>query len=404
MPRIVDHLAGRRPELAEPSVRDTNRPTAPDQPVQVMERERLFLRFWQTALGFWRGPASRIIWILTALLLVGVLVELALSYRLNLWTRDFFDALERKDGSALLWQALLFTPLAVAAVALATLEVWGRMSVQRKWRKWLTGHLIECWLADDRYRRLDRSPGVARHPEYRIAEDARVATDAPVDFAVGLVKAVLTAIIFIGVLWHVGGNIAVDAFGRTVVVPGYLVIGVVVYALGTTGAMLVAGRRLVHVIENKNHAEAELRRAASSVREDAASDGDGENRVALRTAVGPVIARWHELCGQLMRTTVISQSNTLVAPVIALCLCAPKYLAGTMSLGEVTQAAAAFFAVQAAFNWLVENYPRVADWTSAVNRVASLLISLDGLHPISRPQRFDASAQIQHRPRSSAAD
>ena len=30
-------------------------------------------------------------------------------------------------------------------------------------------------------------------------------------------------------------------------------------------------------------------------------------------------------------------------------------------LGEVTQAAAAFAAVQGAFNWLVDNYPRLAE-------------------------------------------
>src|SRR6266480_6337311 len=48
-----------------------------------------------------------------------------------------------------------------------------------------------------------------------------------------------------------------------------------------------------------------------------------------------------------------------------------------MPLGEVVQVAAAFVAVQAALNWLVDNYQRLADWTSSVNRVSSLLIALD---------------------------
>jgi hypothetical protein len=56
-----------------------------------------------------------------------------------------------------------------------------------------------------------------------------------------------------------------------------------------------------------------------------------------------------------------SQLNFLLAPVSAWALCSPKFLAGTMSLGELTQAAAAFVAVQSAFNWLVDNYPRLAD-------------------------------------------
>jgi putative ATP-binding cassette transporter len=48
-------------------------------------------------------------------------------------------------------------------------------------------------------------------------------------------------------------------------------------------------------------------------------------------------------------------------------------------LGEVTQAAAAFVAVHGAFNWLVDNYPRLAEWTSSAYRVGVLLGTLDML-------------------------
>ena len=48
-----------------------------------------------------------------------------------------------------------------------------------------------------------------------------------------------------------------------------------------------------------------------------------------------------------------------------------------MSLGELTQAAAAFVIVQGAFNWLIDNYQRLADWMSSANRVATLLLALD---------------------------
>ena len=50
-----------------------------------------------------------------------------------------------------------------------------------------------------------------------------------------------------------------------------------------------------------------------------------------------------------------------------------------MTLGEVMQAASAFTIVQGAFNWLVDNYPRLAEWTASARRVASLQISLDEL-------------------------
>ncbi|MET0531459.1 MAG: ATP-binding cassette domain-containing protein, partial [Microvirga sp.] len=57
----------------------------------------------------------------------------------------------------------------------------------------------------------------------------------------------------------------------------------------------------------------------------------------------------------------------------------PKYLAGTMTLGDVMQASSAFVTVQQSFNWLVENYPKLADWTASANRVAGLMAALDKL-------------------------
>jgi len=50
-----------------------------------------------------------------------------------------------------------------------------------------------------------------------------------------------------------------------------------------------------------------------------------------------------------------------------------------MSLGKLTQPAAAFVIVQGAFNWLVDNYQRLADWRSSAHRVATLLVALDEL-------------------------
>lgn len=50
-----------------------------------------------------------------------------------------------------------------------------------------------------------------------------------------------------------------------------------------------------------------------------------------------------------------------------------------MLLGEVTQAAAAFGAVQGAFNWLVDKYPRLAEWLSSAHRVGTLLGAFDRL-------------------------
>jgi len=79
-------------------------------------------------------------------------------------------------------------------------------------------------------------------------------------------------------------------------------------------------------------------------------------------------------------------------------LCAPKFLDGSMTLGQVMQAASAFTIVQGAFNWLVDNYPKLADWTASARRVGSLMISLDGL------ERAEGGADLSCIKRGEAAD
>ena len=141
------------------------------------------------------------------------------------------------------------------------------MTTQRKWRAWLTRHLIDRWLANDRFRQLRFLQGEDRNPEYRIAEDVRVATDAPVSMAVGLLTALLNVIIFVGILWNVGGDLVVEILGHVLTVPKYLVITVVIYSALLTLAMTIIGRRMVRVIAGKNAAEAQFRSTAANLRE-----------------------------------------------------------------------------------------------------------------------------------------
>ena len=341
-------------------------------------------RFWESASGFWRGLSAWRIWLLCASLIAIVVLQLYVQFRFNYWNRDFFNALEGRDPVRLRAQALLLIPLCAASIALAVASVWGRMTVQRKWREWLTTHLIDYWFENDRYVHLAEVEGEQKIPEYRIAEDARIATDAPVDFALGLVSSLLTAIIFIQVLWNVGGDASFSVFDYRLWIPGYLVVSVVIYSGIVTSAMLLVGSPLTRVIQIKNQAEAELITAAHLLRE----VGEGttpkreaaEVRQGLWQALQNTMTQWRRLCWQLMRTTLVSQGNSLLAPVIGLVLCAPKLLAGTMTLGELTQAAAAFTLVQGSFNWLVDNYGRVADWISSLERVGGLLLLLDQLN------------------------
>ena len=346
--------------------------------------DREWSRFWLLARNFWCGRTAWRVWLLCGILIVIVVLQLYVQFRFNYWNRDFFDALEGRDPAPLRHQAYLLVPLCAASVALAVASVWGRMAMQRNWRQWLTAKVIDYWVENERYAGLATVQGDQKIPEYRIAEDIRIATDAPVDFAVNVVSSLLTAIVFVQILWQVGGPIGFAVAGHQMWIPGYLVVSVALYSGLVTAAMLWVGSPLTHVIQVKNQAESELITAAHLLRD----IGEGvtakrEERpviTGLWQALDRVIRQWRRLCWQLMRITLVSHTNSLLAPIIGLVLCAPKFLNDQMTLGELTQAAAAFTLVQGSFNWLVDNYGRVADWISSLERVGGLLLSLDRLN------------------------
>jgi vitamin B12/bleomycin/antimicrobial peptide transport system ATP-binding/permease protein len=358
-------------------------------------QQHLLRRFWRSASGFWTGQAAWRVWVLCASLFGIVVAQLLTQYWLNFWNRDFFNALEAKDSATLARTILLFFPLAALSTALAIVSVWGRMTTQRLWRKFLTTHLINIWLTKSHYRSLGHLYGTAnpQNSEYRIAEDARVATDAPIDLVLALFSSILTAGVFLGLLASIGGSVTFEVAGMAVTIPGYLAFSVVAYSSIVTAAILLIGRQYTNVVQNQVQAEAAFRAAANLIRE----SGEGlivtENEaVEVRTLwnnLHTVIQQWRILCWQYMRTTFVTHGNGLLVPIVALILCVPKYLSGSMSLGEVTQAAAAFATVQAAFNWLVDNFQRMADWRAAANRVAILLLALDDL-------QGGGSGRVQH--------
>ena len=199
-------------------------------------------------------------------------------------------------------------------------------------------------------------------------------------------------------LWTVGGAVTIEIAGAVVTVPGFLVVAAAIYAVLASGTMFLIGRRLIVVSEHKNQAEAEYRYGLTRLRDNAEGvallGGEGEERRAAEKSFHAVFRAWRDVCLQSMRTTVVSQTSGYIAPILPIILCAPKFLDGALTLGEVMQAASAFVLVQSALNWMVDNYPRLAEWVASARRVAALDASLAALTradatPAGRIERGD---------------
>ena len=159
--------------------------------LEELRRKYLLRRFWHTASRFWTDPKSHMAWLLSGMLLVIILLNLAAAYAMNQWNRSIFDALEKKEASTVLSLSMVYVVILVISVGFAIVHVYARMTLQRRWRRWLTDILVDRWLKSGRYYQLNLVSGDHKNPEYRIADDVRIATESPVDFVSGVTSAFL---------------------------------------------------------------------------------------------------------------------------------------------------------------------------------------------------------------------
>jgi putative ATP-binding cassette transporter len=355
-------------------------------------RPYLLRRFWQAAAGFWSDRSKFRAWTLSVGVLLIIVLLVVVAYAMNVWHRSIFDALQNRDAGAVAVLSLLYFAILAASVLLGMTQVYVRMALQRAWRAWLSARLFDRWLVNGRYYQLNLMSGDHANPEYRIADDVRIATEAPVDFVSGVTHALLSAVTFIVVLWTIGGALDVTVGGVRLHIPGFLVLTALIYAILASATMAWIGHRFVLASERKNQAEAEYRYVITRLRENGESialiRGEEEERAGIDRSLRQVLRAWRNIALQNMKTATVSQTSGYIAPVLPIILCAPKFLDGSMSLGEVMQAASAFTIVQGAFNWLVDNYPKLADWTASARRVASLAVALDALETAEKGDGF----------------
>lgn len=351
---------------------------APEHPISDFFR---LTGRWLTAPD--RGQARLMLLLLLAL----TAVQVGIQIRFNLWNRDFFNALENRDSGAFRWQILVFLALAACSMGIAVYQLYMKQLIQLRWREWLTLHLLGNWLEDGRQYQLEMSNGEADNPDQRIAEDARVATELAVEFMTGILSSLLMLVAFIGILWTLSGALHLSLAGSDIEIPGYMVWAALIYAMmGTTLTWLV-GRPLVRLNVARTGAEADFRfgliRARESGESIALIRGEADERRVLAggfTRVADAVRSLMRSQRNLMWLTSAYGTLAMIFPTV---VASPGYFAGVITLGGLMQIGAAFGQVQAALNWFVDNFPRIAEWRSAVQRLITFQDSVTALRDLA---------------------
>jgi hypothetical protein len=94
-------------------------------------------RFMRIAGGYWKGDQKWSAWALTSGLIVLGIAQILLQIWINLWNKNFFDAVEHKNWPAFFHQMTIFAAIVVISMAAMASHLTVKRRLQYSLCRWL---------------------------------------------------------------------------------------------------------------------------------------------------------------------------------------------------------------------------------------------------------------------------
>lgn len=316
---------------------------------------------------FWVAPENK--WkarLMLGAILTLTVAEIALTAGVGLGFQAALNALVAK-------QAMTFAVTGgatVAGIAASAVSANGReyitSNLGQNWRGWLTKQFNSAWLEGKSYLKLQHSKKYTQNPDQRIAETIGNVTGSTLSLTLGLFHSVVGIGIFSAMLWHISP---------------ILVGAAVVCSLGAHAATHWAGSSLGRIWQHINDTEAKFRHALTRVRDNAkviALTGmEPVEDETLTREFGKVDKNRRDLFKANAKTGIVGWMNMSSVSIVPIALSAPKFFAGTATIGGLELTRQAYTQFYFALSWFPQSYTAIANWTANVNQLMEFKKDLD---------------------------
>src|SRR5438270_3252591 len=177
---------------------------------------------WSLARGYWSSEERWSARILLAAIIALNLGMVYVSVLLNTARGTMYNGLQQRDAGAFYSAFGSIVLLILAYLAVALLRYYLNLTLQLRWRRWLTDRYLSQWLTDRAFYRM-RFFGKVDNPDQRISEDVRLFIEQTLSLGLGLLSSIVTLASFATILWDLSGSVTIplgDALAITI--PGYM--------------------------------------------------------------------------------------------------------------------------------------------------------------------------------------
>jgi len=340
---------------------------------------------WRLALPYFRSEEKWTARLLLVSIITLNLLLVGMTVVLNYWNGAFYDSLQNKNWE--LFISLLFTyrsgdagfmpgfvPIVTLYIPIAIYRTYLNQWLQIRWRRWMTGRLLNDWLSDRAYYTISLTTDPAGigtdNPDQRIAEDLRRYVEDTLRLGLGLLSNIVSLFNFALILWTLSG--AVTLLGITI--PGYMLWAAVLYAVIGSVLTHYVGRPLAVLSFQQEKAEADFRFSLVRLRENtegiALYGGERAEQAGLLDRFMGIFTNFRRIMQRQKLLNALIAGYEQAAAVFPIVVAAPRYFSGEIALGGLTRTAGAFARVQNSLSWFIEAYQDLASWRATVARLA----------------------------------
>ncbi|WP_297572007.1 ABC transporter ATP-binding protein/permease, partial [uncultured Deefgea sp.] len=355
---------------------------------QVPKVSHLFRNFWQLAKPYWVSEEKYRAWGLLALIIALSLGMVFMNVQFNSWYKEFYDTMQNLDKKGFEQALYKFGYLAFIYIVIAVYAMWFQQMLEIRWRRWATVHFTARWLADNNFYRIQLTDQGTDNPDQRIAEDVGQFISISLSLSLGLLRALVTLVSFIGILWTLSGPISFMLAGSEVTIHGYMVWVALIYAVIGSLITVLLGRPLVSLNFLQQRFEADFRFGLIRVRENAESialyHGDQEEQQRLSQRFNAVVGNFWALMRRNKKLTWFTSFWGQLAIIFPLIVAAPRFFAKEISFGGLMQINSAFGQVYGALDFVIGSFSTLANWKAIIDRLSTFETSLQAAQALPR--------------------
>jgi putative ATP-binding cassette transporter len=296
-------------------------------------------------------------------LLAGVLaltlMNSGISVLFSYLGKDFWNALSTKDVEGFTQILQKYVGALLVGAPVITAYRYQREQLSVHWREWMTVRTFQLYTQNRVYYSLERSTAID-NPDQRIAEDV----DSFTSYSLTLLITILTSLIDLGsfslILWNIYPQLYFALIG---------------YAVFGTLVTTTIGSNLVGLNFSQLQREADLRYALVRLRDNSESiafyAGEDIEGRAVEQRVDKVMGNKRDLNAAKRNLEFFTNAYRYMVQIIPVAVVAPKYFAGDIGLGVISQSAGAFNHILNDLSIIVNQFESLSTFSAGVDRLST---------------------------------